>query len=125
MAEDFGLVCKICVDSDFGEASTGDEPLLGRSISRLLIQDLIVGGNITGWLRRIQPVDRRHQISILPARREIGVKVRRRWLKEQPSIDGAGSADGATNERVHLVATGQIGRAGKDGIVESRYVHTA
>ena len=63
---------------------------------------------------------------MLPARREISVKVRLRWLKEQSSIDRARTTDGATDEGVHPTgATGQAGGAGKDGIVESGYVDAA
>ena len=126
MAKDFRLIRKICIDGDFGVASTVDEPVLRRGVSRLFIQDVIIGSNVAGRLRRIQPVDGRDKISILPARREVGVKVGRRWLEEQSSIDSARPTDGATNKSVHLVgATRQIGRPGEDGIVEPRYVDTA
>lgn len=126
MAKDFGLVCRVCIDGDFRKAGTGHKPFLGRRIPGLLIQDVILGSDVAGGLGLIEPVDGRQDISILPARREIGVKIRFRWLKKQSSIDGAGTADGATHESVHLVgATGQIGWTGKNGIIEPGYVDTA
>ena len=62
---------------------------------------------------------------MLPARREVVVKIGCRWLEKQTGIDGARAADGATNVGVDLGSgTGQIGRGGKDGTVESWYVDT-
>lgn len=126
MAEDFALVCRIRIDWDFGKATTSDKPFLRGRVSRLLVQDAIIGSDIAGRLRRNEFVDRRQDISIFPARWEVGVKIGLRWLKEQTSIDGAGTADGATDESVDLVgATGQTGSAGKDGFEKSWYVDTA
>lgn len=123
MAKDFGLVCGSCIDLDFGIAGARDEPVLGRGVPRLLIEHVIVRSNVTGWLGLIQPIDRRHEISMLPTRREVVVKIGCRWLKEQPGIDSARATDGATHVGVDLIGgADQIARGGKDGTVESRYV---
>lgn len=126
MAKDFGFTCRICIDCDFGIASTSDKPLFRGRVSRLLIQDFVIGSDVIGSLRLNQAVDRGQDISIFPARREVGVKVRLRRLKEQSSIDRARTTDGATHESVDLIgATGQTGSAGKDGTEESWYVDAA
>lgn len=123
MTKDFGLVCGSCIDLDFGIAGARHEPVLGRGVSRLLIEHVIIRSNVTGWLGLIQPVDRRHEISMLPPRREVVVKIRCRWLKEQPGIDSARATDGATHIGVDLITgADQSARGGKDGAVESRYV---
>ena len=87
MAEDFGLVRRICIDGDFGVATTGDKPIFRGRISRLLIQDVVIGSDVAGRLCRKEFVDRRQDISIFPARWEVGIKVGLRWLKEETSID--------------------------------------
>ena len=62
---------------------------------------------------------------MLPARREVVVKIGCRRLEKQTGIDRARAADGATNISVDLgSATSQIGRGGKDGTVEPWYVDT-
>ena len=50
MAKDFSLVCGNCIDLDFGIAGARDEPVLGRGVSGLLIELVIVRSNVTGWL---------------------------------------------------------------------------
>ena len=82
MTKDFGLVRRRCVDSDLRILCPVDEPILRGRVSRLQVIHIILGSNGFGWLRRIQPVDRRHEVGMLPARREVGVKVRRGWLKK-------------------------------------------
>ena len=125
MAKHLGLVCGSCVDLDFFIARAIDEPVLCGRISRLLVEHVIIGSIVAGRLGLIQPVDRRHEIGMLPARREEVVKIGCRRLKEQPGIDGARAADGATNVGVDLGGgTGQTGRARKDGAVEPWYVDT-
>lgn len=123
MAKDFGLVCVSCIDLDFGIAGARDEPVFGRGVSRLLIEHVILRSNVTGWLGLFQPIDRRHEIIMLPTRREVGVKIGYRWLKKQPGVDSARATDGATHIGVDLITgADQSGRSGKDGTVESRYV---
>ncbi len=61
---------------------------------------------------------------MLPAGREVGIKVGCRWFKEQTRIDCTRTADGATDECVHIVFTSEIGRGREYGIVESRHVDT-
>ncbi len=53
MAEDFGLVGGDGVDVDFGEAGTLDDPILCRCVSGLLVEDVVVRGDVAGRLRRI------------------------------------------------------------------------
>ena len=62
---------------------------------------------------------------MLPAGGEIGVEVGIRRLEEQTGVDGARTTDGATDESVRLGATGQVGRGGKDGVVQPRDVDAA
>ena len=82
MPKHFGLVCGIRIDLDFGIAGAIDEPVLRRRISRLLIEHVIIGSVIAGRLGLIEPVDRRHEISMLPAGREVIVKIGCRGLKK-------------------------------------------
>ena len=107
VAEDFGFVGRVRVDGDFGEAGASHEPVLGGRVAGLLVEDVVIRSDVAGRLRRIQPVDGWQKIGMLPARGEIVVEVGGRWFKEQTGVDGAGTADGATDESVDLAgATG-------------------
>ena len=50
MAKDFGLVCGSRIDLDFGIAGAINEPVLGRPISRLLIEYVLTGSIVAGRL---------------------------------------------------------------------------
>ena len=107
VAEDLCFVGGVCVDGDFGEAGAGHEPVFGGRVAGLLVKDVIIGRDVAGRLRRIQSVDGRQEIGMLPARGKVVVEVGGRWFEEQTGVDCAGTTNGATDESVNLFrATG-------------------